>query len=192
MNARLKRMYVAFSALAVCLMSPSTQAHLMVAQHGTLNIVGHDVFMVLSLPISAFDGIDDDNNGEVSMIELNRHRAVIVESVRRNVVLSDANGERPLHGLTLSPVLSDHTAHHAPLEAMSKLVVMGRFALDKSDHSLRFEVGLYGAHATEHSLEVTAIRRADKQRQTFELTPAKPAGVIFSKSVAALQPGGSQ
>ena len=191
MNACLKRMYVAFSALAVCLMSPSTHAHLMVAQHGTLNIVGHDVFMVLSLPISAFDDIDEDNNGEVSMIEFNRNRAAIAESVRRNVVLSDANGDCPLHGLTLSPVLSDHATHHASSETMSQLVVMGRFALDDSDHALRFEVGLYGTLAAERSLQVTVTRRAPEHRQVFELTPAKPAGQFFSEPLAALKTGGS-
>jgi hypothetical protein len=54
------------------------EAHLMVAQHGTLNVVDDGVFMVLSLPVSAFDGVDDDNDGKVSMLEFNNHRGAIV------------------------------------------------------------------------------------------------------------------
>ena len=44
-------------------------AHLMVAQHGTLNIVDDSVFMVLSLPVSAFEGLDDDPaGGQISQL----------------------------------------------------------------------------------------------------------------------------
>ena len=46
-------------------------AHLMVAQHGSLNIVGDGAFMVLSLPASAFEDIDENGDGDISMIELN-------------------------------------------------------------------------------------------------------------------------
>jgi hypothetical protein len=68
-------------------MSPSAQAHLMLAQHGTLNIVDDGAFMVLSLPISAFEGVDDDSDGKVSMVEFNNHRAVVVE-IARNMFLN--------------------------------------------------------------------------------------------------------
>ena len=61
----------------------------MVAQHGTLNIVDDSTFMVLSLHISAFEGVDDDKDGKVSMVEFNSHRAAIVESVGQHVTLSD-------------------------------------------------------------------------------------------------------
>jgi hypothetical protein len=60
--------YLAITLLSLTLnliMGPVAHAHLMVAQHGTLNIVDDGVFMVLSLPISAFDGIDDDKDGNL-------------------------------------------------------------------------------------------------------------------------------
>ena len=48
----------------LCLMGllfvQSAQAHLMVAQRGTLNFVGTGGFVVMSLPVDAFTGIDDD------------------------------------------------------------------------------------------------------------------------------------
>ena len=47
--------------LSSILFSSHLYAHVMVAQHGTLNVVDNDVFMVLSLPVSAFEGVDDEN-----------------------------------------------------------------------------------------------------------------------------------
>lgn len=44
----------------------AAHAYLMVAQRGTLNLVGDGGFMVLSLPISAFTGIDDNADGQLS------------------------------------------------------------------------------------------------------------------------------
>ncbi|MEZ9140430.1 hypothetical protein AB4153_09300, partial [Shewanella sp. 10N.286.52.E4] len=37
----------------------SVQAHMMVAQHGTINLVDDGAFMVLSLPVSAFHFLDN-------------------------------------------------------------------------------------------------------------------------------------
>jgi hypothetical protein len=155
-------------------MSPSVQAHLMVAQHGTLNIVDDDAFMVLSLPISAFEGVDDDSDGKVSMVEFNNHRTAIVESVGQNVTLSDKEGNLSLQGIMLSPVMP----HDAPGEPVSQLIVMGRFSLAGAAGALRFQNGLFGEQATEQLLKITVTRKSDSQEHVFELTPATPAGVL--------------
>lgn len=138
--------YISITLLTLTVsMSPSAQAHLMVAQHGTLNIIDDGAFMVLSLPISAFEGVDDDNDGKVSMVEFNKHRAAIIEMVNQNVTLSDKEGSRPLQGIMLSPVVP----HDASKESISQLTVMGRFTLDTPNSALRFHSGLYGKQAAE-------------------------------------------
>jgi len=180
MRSILKQPSVALPALALSLslsLSEPAQAHLMVAQHGTLNIVEGSAFMVLSLPVSAFEGIDDNNDGEVSMIEFNSHRAAIVESVKQNVILSDENGDRPLRGIMLSPVMPHDAVH--PATVASQVVVMGSFTLDDADSALRFQVGLYGERIEERSLEITATRRSDNRKQVLELTPATSTGLFF-------------
>jgi hypothetical protein len=131
-------------------MSPSAQAHLMVAQHGTLNIV------------------DDDNDGQVSMVEFNNHRAGIIESVEQNVTLSDKEENLPIQGIMLSP--------EVPL---SQLVVMGRFSLAGAEGELCFQVDLFGKQSTEQLLKVTATRKSDSKEHVFELTPATPTGFLF-------------
>jgi len=157
---------------------PLAQAHLMVAQHGTLNIVKDSVFMALSLPISAFAGIDDDNDGNVSMIEFNNHRTTIVESIKLHIILSDKAGNRLLEGIMLSPVVPRNTQK----EAISQLTVMGRFVLDDADRSsntLKFQLGLYGEQSTEQSIEITATRKSDNQIHVFELTSMDSVTKLF-------------
>jgi hypothetical protein len=150
------------------------QAHLMVAQHGTLNIIDDGVFMVVSLPISAFEGVDDDNNGEISMLEFNRHRGDIVEMVRQKVTLSDKQGDCSLLGIMLSPVVP----HDSAGESISQLTVMGRFTLNDSGSALRLHIGLYGKQVAEQSLKITATRAVDDQEIVLKLTPGAPTGEI--------------
>jgi hypothetical protein len=163
-------------SLVVC---PLAYAHLMVAQHGTLNIVEDGAFMVLSLPISAFRRIDDDHDGKVTMIEFNNHRSAIVTSVKDKVILSDTEGRLSLQGIMLSPV----SQHDTNVESISHLAIMGRFTLSDAAKALRFEIGLYGPDAVEKSLEITATRPHDRQKVTFQLTPAEPASLLFPDSV---------
>ncbi len=180
MRSIYKYLSVPLLALTLSLsMFPSAHAHLMVAQHGTLNIVDDGAFMVLSLPISAFEGVDDDSDGKVSMLEFNHHRAAIVEFVRQNVTLNDKQGSRPLQGIMLSPVVP----HDAPKASISQLTVMGRFTLVDPDSALRFHTGLYGKRAAEQALEITATRRSVNQKHVFELTPKASEVVLFPDNV---------
>lgn len=82
---------------------PAAQAHLMVAQRGTLNIVNGGAFIVLSMPVLAFRGVDDDGDGRMSNAEFAAHRLTIADTVKANVVLSDAQGPRELQGMMLRP-----------------------------------------------------------------------------------------
>jgi hypothetical protein len=161
----------------------SAHAHLMVAQHGTLNIVDDGVFMVLSLPITAFEGIDTDNDGRVSMLEFNNHRGVIIDSVGQNIMLSDSDGSLPIEGIMLSPVVP----HDDARESVSQLTVLAKFPLNDSVSALRFHLGLYGKQFSQQSLEMTATRASDKQKVVFELTPATPAREFFSGGARAQQ-----
>jgi hypothetical protein len=46
---------------------PAAYAHLMVAQRGTLNLVDNGAFMVISLPVTALAGTDDDGDSRLPM-----------------------------------------------------------------------------------------------------------------------------
>ena len=154
---------------------PSAHAHLMAAQHGTLNFVGDDVFMVLSLPVSAFSGVDDDGDGKLSMIEFGAHRAVIASAVMRNVKLLDEQGPRPLDGVMLSLA----TPNDAATQPAAQLVILGRFALTGQKGTLRFQARLFSIEAAERILRVTVTRGAKTETQLLVLTAQQPSRDLF-------------
>ena len=156
--------------------SSLTSAHFMVAQHGTLNFVGDGVFMVLSLPMSAFELSDDDANGAISMVEFNRQRAKVVASIREEVSLRDESGPRLLLGLMLSPELD----HDSIQENISQVIVMGKFNLDDLLGEMSFKVGLFGTAPEEQKIEVVAMRKSDNITQQIELFPGKVSSSLMS------------
>ena len=166
-----------FGPLVPLLVLPSlANAHLMPAQRGTLNILDGAVFMVLSLPVSAFHavGLDEDGDGTFSPREVDDHRGPILDAVKHNVVLVDSQGRAELVGV----MLSFGDSHGHVVDSISQVTVVGRFNMNAFARPLRFEVGLYGLQAQEQVLEITAARKRDKRKTTFELTPATPVGHI--------------
>ncbi|MFT6275689.1 MAG: hypothetical protein ACJAZ0_001788 [Halioglobus sp.] len=147
----------------------------MVAQHGTLKLLDDNAFMVLSLPISAFEGIDDDNDGKITMVEFNNHRADIIEAIKQNVTLGNAKENAPLEGIMLSPV----RPHDAESQVILQLAVMGRFVLSETETRLFFHMGLYGELAAEQTLEITATRQRDSEKMVFTLTSSSPGSLIL-------------
>ncbi len=167
---------------------PHVSAHLMVAQHGTLNFKNDGAFMVLSLPVSAFEGIDDDGDGKMSSKEFSKHKPAIVIAVKNKVKLSDKEGTRPLQGLLLSPVVAHDTPHDASKAASEQLIIMGRFALNKSksenSEGLTFKLGLYGKKTDEKSMTITATRPPNAKQKTQKykavLTPRQSESRLFT------------
>ncbi len=164
-------------ALAAALLGlfalPAAQAHLMVAQRGTLNLVGNGVFMVMSLPVSGFTGVDDDQDGALSLAEMRRHGADIQAQVRHGLILSDAHGARPLEGLMLNLSPPDDT----PTAPASHLVVMGRFALGAQTEGLTFTLSLFGQKSAEQVQDITVSRGSQKQH--LVLAPGRERGDIL-------------
>lgn len=164
------------SGLLLLLMSISpANAHLMVAQRGTLNLVDNGVFMVLSLPVSAFADIDDDGDEKLSKEEFALHRPAIVDTINTHIRLFDQNGPRPLEGMMLSPV----TPHDDPIAPTKQLVVMGRFVLDSSSTKLSFHAGLFGQQPDEQVLTVTAKDKARALKHKMVLTPEQNNVQLF-------------
>jgi hypothetical protein len=168
-----------FSALSFLFLSlgfiTQSHAHMMIAQHGTINVLENGAYMVLSLPISAFDNVDDDKDGKLSMDEFNRHGGTINESILKNITLMDKTTPRSLLDIRLSPV----TPHDSPKAGASQLVVMGKFELDDMKNTLQFQVNLYAKDLDDQTLTITASRNSDDQKHIFILTPKQPVKTLF-------------
>jgi hypothetical protein len=170
---------------------PHVSAHLMVAQRGTLNFKGNSAFMVLSLPVSGFSNADDDGDGKMSAAEFSKHRLDIIDTVNKNVMMSDNEGQKPLRGLMLTPVES-HTDANAP---SNQLIIMGRFALSKNTdkqhamitpnlNELKFLVNIFGKKESEKIFTISTKRKlkTDEKVQQYkiELTPETPEKKLFA------------
>ena len=157
--------------------SQNSYAHMMVAQHGTLNIIDNNIFMVLSLPVSAFKGIDDDNDSKLSIEEFTTHRSKITKIIHNKVILKDKSGKLDLQGMILSPVMS----HHSVNKLSSQLIIMGRFTLVDPNSALQYQVGLFGQTPDEELLEIIATRQYDKRKQVIQLSPKNSQVALFSE-----------
>ncbi|MDB4224445.1 hypothetical protein N9850_11770 [Granulosicoccus sp.] len=159
---------IALPFIVTILAAPIANAHLMVAQHGTLNFLDNSVYMVLSLPSSAFGDADEDNDGLLSLTEFSTHRLSLIETVTEHVsLLSNKTDKLPIDGLMISPV----TPHDDPKAPAAQIIVMGRYVLDDADSKLSFLVNLFGTNDLDQSIEITANRKSSNHKQVFELTP---------------------
>jgi hypothetical protein len=130
--------------------------------------------MVMSLPVSAFQGIDDDGDGLLSLAEGNKHRAAIEAQVRSGVQLVDAQGALPLEGvmMNLSP------PENAPSAPAADLVVIGRYALGTDPKGLSLKLSLFGTQPDQRRQEVTVTRGNEKQRMV--LAPGREQRALLS------------
>lgn len=153
--------------LFALLAAPTALAHMMVAQGGTLNFVDNDVFIVLSLPTSAFELNDTDGNSALSMAELNSQHEIVIEMINERVQLSDQSGPLLLQGLMLSP----EKDHESALEHVSQVVVLGKFSYAETSEKLSFSNDLFGDDQSEQKFKMSARRKPEKIEQLFELVP---------------------
>ncbi len=159
----------------------SAQAHLMVAQKGTLNLQGDGAYLVVSLPVSAFSGIDDDGDGAWSAQELGVHGPQIQDQLKAQLRLRDAEGLRPIDGITLVPTPPDDK----PADPVTQLVVMARFRLSQAiprdgaamAQRLSFHAGLFGPSQAEQQLSIAVTQGSRKQ--LLVLTPERPEQALF-------------
>jgi hypothetical protein len=152
---------------------PSAHAHLMPQQQGTLNIVGDGAFLVLSVPVSAFSGVDDDGDGRVTLAELKAHYAAIEGEILRRISLRDPQGPRPLQGLMVTLTPPDDK----PGAAAAQLVLMGRFALASPERALTMQTTLFGSGRGEDLLSIRVSR--GKQSQLLRLTSDRAERLLF-------------
>lgn len=156
-------------ALLGVALATSASAHLMVAQHGTLNFVGDGAFLVMSLPASVFPLADEDHDGRLSSGELQRHTADLAATVQGGLRLLEATAPRPLEGLMFS--LEEDGA---------QVVLLGRYALSRPDAETQFELQLFG----DQPEQLTFTRGAASQ--FVVLTPTRRTVALFPSATALL------
>ena len=154
--------------------SLQAQAHLMVAQHGTLKLGKGGYYFVLSLPVDALDGIDDNNDGLLSAAELKKNQDLIEQAVHKGFVLEgELDGLRPIEGLLLN-LPHDHNYTQT---ATSHVVAMGRFAVPNPNQKITLMTTLFGHSQEEKQFQISITK--GKQKQTLVLGVDSPKKTLF-------------
>lgn len=175
-----RQIATALSAVLVCtLMAVPSWGHLMVAQKGSLRFEGERAYLVVSLPVSAFSGLDQDGDGGVTEREFDSHRAEVLAQVQRAVLLQSSSSIIRLTDVLLSPETSHSPAaadsHSGSGAAESPVVdqvtVLGVFPLGASKDELALSIELYGSAADEQAYEMRVSNSQTTTRQVRLLTP---------------------
>ena len=161
--------------LGLALSTHVASAHLMVAQKGTLKLGKGGYYFVVSFPVSAFTGVDDDGDGSLSSRELRAHNARIKAAILRGFILSsDEVGPLPVEGLLLQ------MGHTHDRSRATHIIAMGRFNATEGVRDLTLETHLFGEEKKATRLTISITRGGDKERA--RLTPKTPTHRLFAKA----------
>jgi hypothetical protein len=183
---RLQRALGLLVAAVLQLLPLHASAHLIMPQSGTLNFVDGSAYLVMSLPVSAFPYINDNENHLLSAQSFTKHQLRMAADVEAQVQLLDAQGPLQLEGTFLNFTPPDND----PSGSASDIVVLGRFKLryaeDAKSSALRLRVTLFGTAANEKSLTATVTRwnpqTQQKEREQMVLSADRPERAIFSSA----------
>lgn len=164
------------AALLIGLLASAAQAHLMPAQRGTINFVNNGAFFIISVPVSALTGIDDNQDQQLSSAELKNHLAAIKQQVTQGYQLIGPTGPWSVQGLLLNLAKDPDK----PTVPAAHIIAMGRFAIDSSVPQPRLKTSLFGATSSAQKFWVKVTR--GPETHLLSLSPAHPDAELFPSS----------
>jgi hydrogenase/urease accessory protein HupE len=85
------RRALAWLVAGALLLALPASAHLMSAGQGAVRLVGDSAYSVISVPVAALSGFDDNHDGLIDLPELNAHRAELSRQVAQLLVFKDGD-----------------------------------------------------------------------------------------------------
>jgi hypothetical protein len=135
-------------------------AHLLPAQNATLNIIENAAYVVVSVPASALEGVDDDGDGKFSVAELQRNNDAIIEqfSARFKVTDGDSSNKGDAVLNWVVPPQTD-TVQTEETDAHSTYVIlMQRVNFARTVQYPVVSTDLFGTGPGESQMTMTATR----------------------------------
>lgn len=167
------------AALAVAGAAPA-YAHLMENQQGTLNLVDSRGYLVLSLPVSALTGVDDDGDGRLSAAELQRHSVSIERDLRSRIRVADRGVAAPLEGVLLNLSPDDQHREGGPA---THLVMLAVAMFRQPPQRPELGVRVFGRRSEERAFRVVVTQRdsaVGPRKETARLTASRPQHEFFA------------
>lgn len=163
-------------SVGALLMLPAlAQAHLLPKQNATMRIIGNTANFVVSVPISALAGIDDDADGELSEQEIHEHDAQIKQQFSNRFTVSN-NGKRG-RGFMLS-IMSPHTdgSHNHN----DYVVILHRVKFDEVPSNPIITTNLFGTRKDETNMTMRAT--LGNKQETVILSASNSEHEFFKPS----------
>lgn len=172
----------------VLLGSPhAAHAHLMPEHQGTVHLVGKLAYVVISLPMSAFPGLDDNGDGKSATAELQRHAADVRQRFESGLQLQDVGLQT--HGvaqwkefLLLPPAQEDGK------DSYFLALGVAEFAQAPSRFSMSGTL-LASTNAGSDTLKITATRSSPGQADVVDvgfLSNTHPTFTFFAPAPAVV------
>ena len=162
--------------VAACLAASTALAHLMPAQQGTINVLDNAAFVVLSLPLSAMLGNDDNGDGRLSPSEVARHATTMQADVARRVRLYDGDIAARADFVQVSADADERDPQS--LTGGRHFIVLMRAGFDAPPRALRIDANLWGTAANEQQLTIKATRGGTSEAAV--LSPRRHTHQFFS------------
>lgn len=154
-------------------------AHLMPAGQGTINLVGTDAYVVISVPVAAFTGVDQDGDGMLSAPELAAGQATLRAAILAGMALDGGRWQEVMLSL---PSAGEPGAPPSP-----DLMVMAVASFTTPPAVLAFTSRLWGPAASTIRLTATVSEGSRTlQQEAGLISRANPGFTFFAPRSAVL------
>lgn len=165
-------MRVLLAVLLLAAVAPA-RAHLMPEKQGTVNVVGNNAYMVVTVPTAALRGFDDNRDGMIDVPELVRH----VDALRAQVLAGFAvTDDRLTPTGSVTWLLTPNTGDTAQAPS-DYLLAMQSLTFAAAPRHLRIRYALFGTSGSDRQLTLTATSGA--VREVVMLSPNHAESRLF-------------
>ena len=173
LEALVKTIRSTFWVIVLSLHVSSAGAHLLPILSGTLNVIEQHVYVVLSLPASAFRGLDKGPDGAMDIDQYHRVEESLTAQIKQGLTI-DGDGQ--------APELIQLMTHFSPRDSKSPadqdaIVVMLEYRFAATPMIVLIKTNLFGDRATDEQLTIKAQKGEDVD--TAVLTPLQDSYVFF-------------
>lgn len=169
-----KRLAVFFWLMTL---SGAAHAHMLPKETATMNILDKAAFFVVSVPVSALKGVDDDGNGQMSIVEMQKHTPDIVRQFAKRFKVSD---EGNLAAPALSWVMPPQS--DGPPVDTDYVIVLHRMDFASAPKNPILETDLFGTKDGESQMTITATRNNKTETEVAILEASAPSHKFFRGS----------
>ncbi len=130
--------------------SSAAMAHMLPKQNATINVKEKSAFCVVSVPASALKGVDDDGDGLISNIEIQKHTAAIQQQFDAGFHLSsDVGNGKQIFSWVMPPQTDDTLVS-------DYVVILHRSDFAEPPKSVSVDLDLFGTKVGEGQMTVKA------------------------------------